>query len=204
MITVFGQVIQGDTSDPTGVRQAMERWMRDVSPEAVGWVRTTAGVTHDGEFIAVLQFDSEEAARAHSDRRAQDRWWADICAVLDRDVTVKNSIRTEVFQAGDIGQAGFVQVVQGGVSDIDRARERLPALQEALKVHLPALLGTVTLELGAGRFTRALYFSTEDEARAAEREMPPEIRARDQEARQLVVGPVEFLDLREPWLYAAR
>ena len=90
------------------------------------------------------------------------------------------------------------------MSDLDRARGDLQALQEALKVHLPCLLGSVTIELGAGRFTRVLYFSTEDGARAGEREVPPEIRARDQEARQLVVGPVEFLDLREPWLYAAR
>jgi hypothetical protein len=203
VITTFGQVIQGHTSDPTGVRQAMERWARDVSPRAAGWVRTTAGVTHDGEFIAVL-LDSEEAARALSDRPEQDRWWADLCAVLDREVTVKNGMRTEVFLAGDLGQAGFVQVVQGRVSDIDRARERMHALQAVLKVHLPALLGTVTLELGAGRFTRALYFSTEDEARAGVLKMPPEIQARDQEARQLVVPPVEFLDLREPWLYTAR
>ena len=113
-------------------------------------------------------------------------------------------MRTEVFLAGDLAQAGFVQVVQGRVSDLDRARERKHALEEALKVHLPALLGTVTVELDAGRFTRALYYSTQDEARAAEREMPPEIRALSQEGRQLIVGPVEFHDLREPWLYAAR
>jgi hypothetical protein len=201
---MFGQVIQGHTSDPAGVHTAMDRWVRDLSPGAVGWIRTTAGVTHDAEFIAVVQFDSEEAARAHSDRRDQHRWWADFCAVLDREVTVRNGLRTEVFLAGDLGRAGWVQVVQGGVSDIDLARKRLPALQEALKVHLPALLGTVTVELGAGRFTRVLYFSTEDEARASELERPPEIQALDEEARQLVVPPVEFLDLREPWLYAAR
>ena len=51
---MFGQVIQGHTSDPTGVRQALERWVRDLSPGAVGWVRITASVTHDGEFIAVV------------------------------------------------------------------------------------------------------------------------------------------------------
>jgi hypothetical protein len=201
---MFGQVIQGHTSDPTGVRQAMERWVRDVSPGAVGWVRITAGVTDDGEFIAVFQFDSQEEARANSDRRKQGRWWADTRAVLDGEVTVRNGMRTEVFLTGDLAQAEFVQVVQGRVSDLDRARELLPALQDALKAHLPALLGTVSVEFRAGRFTRALYFSTEDQARAAELEMPPEILARDQEARQLVVGPVEFLDLREPWLYAAR
>ncbi len=118
---MFGQVIQAHTSDPTGVRQAMERWVRDLSPGAVGWGGITAGVTHDGEFIAVLQFDSEEAARANTDRREQDRW-ADLCTVLDREVTVRNGMRTEIFLAGDLGQADFVQVVQGRVSDLDRAR----------------------------------------------------------------------------------
>lgn len=95
-------------------------------------------------------------------------------------------MRTEVFLAGDLARAEFVQVVQGRVSALDRAWELLPALQEALKAHLPALLGTVSVELGAGRFTRALYFSTEEQARAAELEMPPEILARDQEGRQFV------------------
>jgi hypothetical protein len=199
---MFGQIIQGHTSDPTGVRQAMQRWVRDLSP-GVGLAAITAGTTHDGEFIAVLQFDSEDAARANSDRRKQDRWWADICAVLDGEVTVRNGMRTEVFLAGDLRRAEFVQVVQGRVSNRDRAREHLHSLQETLKVHLPALLGTVTIELEASRFTRALYFSTENEARAGEVEMPPELRTRDQEARQLIVGPVKFLDLREPWLYAA-
>jgi hypothetical protein len=175
-----------------------------VVPGAVGLVGITAGVADDGEFIAVFQFDSEEAARADSDRRKQNPGWVDICAALDGEVTVENGMRTEVFLTGDLGQADFVQVVQGRVSDLDRARERLPALQEALKVHLPALLGTLTVELAAGRFTRALYFSTEDEARAGEHDMPPEVQAHDQEARQLLVGPVTFMDLRKPWLYAPR
>jgi hypothetical protein len=201
---MFGQVIQGHASDPTQVRRAMECWERDSSPGAVGWVGITAGVTHDGEFIAVLQFDSEGAARANSDRREQGRWRAELGAALDGEVTIRNGERTEVFLAGEIGRAGFVQVVQGRVTDLDRARERMHALQEALKVHLPALLGSVTVEHSAGRFTRALYFSTEEEARAGELEMPPDLRARDQEARQLIVGPLEFMDLREPWLYAAR
>jgi len=200
---MFGQVIQGHTSDPTGVRQAMERWVGNVSPGAVGLVGGTAGATQDGEFIAVLQFDTEEAALVHTDRRKQDRGFVDLCAALDGEVTVRDGVRTEVFLAGDVRQADFVQVVQGRVSDLDRARECLHALQEVLKVHLPALLGSVTVEHGAGRFTRVLHFSTEDEARAGERQMPPGIRERDQEARQWIVGPVEFLDLREPWLWQA-
>lgn len=201
---MFGQVVQGSTTNPAGAREAMERWAQDLSPGAVGWLGTTAGVTQDGTFIAVVRFDSEEAARANSDRPEQDQWWAETCTLLNGEVTVREGVKTELYLAGDPDQAGFVQVVQGRVSDLDRARERLHALQDVLKVHLPALLGSVTIEYDAGRFTRALYFSTEDEARAGEREVPPEIRARSQEARQLLVGPVEFLDLRQPWLYVSR
>ena len=201
---MFGQVVQGHTSDPAGLREAMERWVHDLSSGAEGWLGTAAGVTKDGTFIAVVRFDSEGAARANSDRPEQDRWWVETSGLLDGEVTVRDGVRTEAYRAGDPDRAGFVQVVQGRVSDLDRARGSLHALQEALKVRLPCLLGSVTIEYDGGRFTRALYFSTEDEARAGELDMPPEVRARDQEARQLVVGPVEFLDLREPWLYAAR
>jgi hypothetical protein len=201
---MFGEVIQGHTSDPTGVRQAMERWVQDLSPGAVGWLGATAGVTQEGTFIAVVRFDSEEAARANSDRPEQDQWWAETCTLLDGEVTVRDGVRTELYRVGDPDQAGFVQVVQGRVSDLDRARGGLHALQEALKVHLPCLLGSVTIEYDAGRFTRALYFSTEEQARAGELNVPPELRRRDDEARELLVGPIEFLDLRQPWLYAAR
>ena len=202
---MFGQVIQGKTADPAGVREAMERWAHDLSPGAEGWLGTVAGVTQDGRFIAVVRFDSKRAARANSDRPAQSQWWAQVSRLLDGDVTVRDGVRTEAYQAGDPDQAGFVQVVQGGVSDLERARASLHALEEALTVHLPCLLGTVTVEHDAGRFTRALYFSTEAQARAGERRnKPPELGRRDDEARELLVGPIDFLDLRDPWLYAAR
>ena len=204
VITVFGQVVQGHTADPAGVREAMERWVHGQSPGAAGWLGSTAGVTEDGTFIAVARFDSEQAARANSDRPEQDRWWAEISRLLDGEVTVRDGMRTEAYHAGDPDQAGFVQVVQGRVSDLDRARGSLHALHEALKVHLPCLLGSVTIEYDAGRFTRALYFSTEEQARAGELNMPPELRHRDDEARELLVGPIDFLDLRQPWLYVAR
>jgi hypothetical protein len=204
VITMFGQVVQGHTEDPAGLREAMERWMHDLSPRAKGWLGTAAGVTQDGTFIAVVRFDSKVAARTNSDRPEQDQWWVETSRLLEGEVTVRDGVRTEAYRPGDPDQARFVQVVQGRVSDLDRARRSLHALQEALKVHLPCLLGSVTIEYDAGGLTRALYFSTEEQARAGERNMPPVVRARDQEARQLVVGPVEFLDLREPWLYAAR
>jgi len=202
--TMFGQVVQGHTTDPAGARQAMERWARHVSPGATGWVRTIAGVTHHGTFIALLQFDSENAVGINSGRPEQDRWWTEMRGLLDGGVTVENGVRTEAFLAGDPDRAGFVQVVQGRVSDMARAREHLHAMQKLWSLHLTALLGTVTIELSGGRFSRALCWSTELEARAGALETPPEVRARNQAARQqLLVGQPESLDLQEPWLYSA-
>lgn len=64
----------------------------------------------------------------------------------------------------------------------------------------PCLLGTLTVEHDGERFTRVLYFSTGEQARAGERDMPAAIRRRDVTALRLLVRPVEFLDLRDPWL----
>lgn len=183
---MFSQVVQGHTKDPAAVRRALKRW----APTA-GITIITAGVTEDGRFIAVTTFESEEAAPAAT---------GDWRGVLDGQVTVRNGTRTDVFTPGDPSRARFVQVVQGQVTDLAEARRHKDALQEELAVHLRCLLGTLTVEHDQERFTRVLYFSTEEEARAGERDMPAAVRRRDEPALRLLVGPVEFLDLRDPWL----
>ncbi len=178
--------------------------MQDLSSGAVGWLGSTAGVTQDGRFIALARFESEAAARANSDRPEQDEWWAESSKLFDGEVTFHDGTRTEVDLVGDPDQAGFVQVVQGRVRDPDRARERMRSDQQARKVHRPDVLGSVTVEYDDGGFTRAIYFTTEDEARRGELEVPPELRRRWEESHQLIVGEPEFLDLQYPWLYTAR
>jgi hypothetical protein len=200
---VFAQVIEGRTTNASGIRSALERWVRDAAPGAVGWAGTTAGVTYAGRFVAVLRFDTEQAARANESRPEHHQWWTETSALLGGHVAVRNGTVVGGYFAGDSAQAGFVQVVQGRVSNLDGAREHVRRLQDALKVHLPALLSIVTVEHGDGWFTRALHYSSEAEARAGERDMPPEVRRLDREALRLVVGPLEFLDLREPWVHLA-
>jgi hypothetical protein len=199
---MFSQVVEGRTSDPAGVRRAMDGWVEALPDGSVGWLGATAGVTSDGRFIAVVRFASDEAARLLSGPPQQQRWWAELRAALDGDPVVRRGTRTEVFSPGDPNRAGFVQVVQGQVTDLDEARRQLHALQDLLQVHLPCLLGTITVEHVDRRFTRVLHFSTEDEARAGESNMAPAVRDRDQEAVQVLDGVPDFLDLREPWLYA--
>jgi len=60
---MYVQVIRGSTADPNGVRDAMQRWRRDVSPSVACWLGATAGVTRDGRYIALIRFGSERGRR---------------------------------------------------------------------------------------------------------------------------------------------
>jgi hypothetical protein len=186
---MFSQVVRGHANDPAAVRRVLKLW----APTA-GTSDITAGVTDDGRFIAVTSFESEESARA-----AHGDWHG----VLDGQVSLRSGTRTHLFAPGERSCARFVQVVQGQVTDLVEACRHLDSLQQALAARLPCLLGTMTVEHDDERFTRVLYFSTEEEARAGERDVPAEARHRDEPARRLLVGPPEFLDLRDPWLQLA-
>jgi hypothetical protein len=50
----------------------------------------------------------------------------------------------------------------------------------------------------------AIYFTSEQEARAGERkEPPPELAQAMKELESLAVGDQVYYDLRDPWLYTA-
>ena len=68
---MFAQVIQGRTSDAKAFASALDRWMQDLAPGAVGWLGSTGGVTDDGRVIAVVRFESADAAARNSDRPEQ-------------------------------------------------------------------------------------------------------------------------------------
>ena len=67
----FVQVIQGQVSDAAKVRAHLDKWNKELAPGADGWLGSTAGVTEDGRVVALVRFESEEAARRNSDRPEQ-------------------------------------------------------------------------------------------------------------------------------------
>jgi len=198
---MFAQVIQGRTADPEIIRTATDRWVEQLSAGAEGWLGTTAGVTDDGRFVVVVRFESAEAARRNSDRPEQGRWWAETSAAFE-DVTFLDSDDVLVELAGDPEQAGFVQVMQGRVTDADRARKIMAELPlDLMATFRPDVLGSVMISADDGRWVQVVYFTAEEEARAAERKEPPaELAEAMQEMGSLSVGETEFLDLRRPVL----
>jgi hypothetical protein len=200
---VFVQVIQGQVADAAKARAALDRWARELTPGATGWLGSTAGVTEDGRFIALARFASEEAARRNSDRPEQDRWWAETAKLFSGEATFKDSSDVTVDLAGDPDEAGFVQVIQGRGSDADRARELMGRDSEAWAAYRPDILGSLAVGHEGGAYTMAVYFTSEAAAREGERKQPPpELQAQMDELAALSVGEPEFFDLKQPWLYS--
>jgi hypothetical protein len=198
---MFVQVIQGRVSDAAAMRTAMDGWMRDLAPGATGWLGSTAGVTDDGRFVALARFESEEAARRNSDRPEQGEWWAETAKLLDGEATFHDSTSVIEDLAGDPGDAGFVQVMQGRGSDPDRARELMTEDSGAWRDFRPDILGTLSLQHDGDGWTMAIWFTSEEAAREGERkEPPPEMKAQMDELNALMIGPPEFFDLKDPWL----
>jgi hypothetical protein len=203
---MFAQVIQGRTSDPDALRAATDRWMEELAPGAVGWLGSTAGVTDDGRVVVVVRFESGEAARRNADRPEQTRWWEQTSGLFDGEVTFLDSEDVTVELTGDPDSAGFVQVMQGQVTDADRVKKLMAELpQDAMAAYRPDVLGSVVIGHDEGRWTQVIYFTSEDEARSGERKEPPaEMAAAMQEMGSLSVGETQFLDLRHPELRSPR
>lgn len=202
---MFVQVIRGRTSDAGALRAALDRWAADLAPTAVGFLGSTAGVTQDGTFVLLARFESVEAARRNSERPEQDEWWTATARLLDGEATFRDSEDVDVDLVGDPDRAGFVQVMQGRTTDSARARELMSTDSAAWASFRPDILGSITVDHGDGSWTSAVYFTSEAEAREGERrEPPPELAAQMAEMESLADGPVEFLDLTDPWLYAPR
>jgi hypothetical protein len=202
---MFVQVIRGQVAEPDQVREAMDRWVRELAPAASGWLGSTAGVTSDGQFVALARFESAEAARRNSDRPEQGAWWAEVSKAFTGDVTFIDSEDVVADVVGDPDLARFVQVMSGRATDARRVREIMDQTTGQVHDFRPEILGSLDVMTDDGGFTMALYFTSEEEAREGERkEPPPELAAQMAELNSLAAGPLEFLDLRNPWMYSPR
>ena len=200
---MFVQVIQGQVSDAERIHAALDQWDHDLAPGATGWLGSTAGVTDDGTFLAVVRFESEEAARRNSNRPEQDQWWAETSRLFSGKPVFRDSTDVIVDTPGDPGQAGFVQIMEGRGTDPDRARELMSQDSDKWAEFRPDVLGSVGAQHEGGAYTMAMYFTSEAEAREGERkELPPELKAQMDEMNTMSVGTPDFFDIRRPWMYS--
>lgn len=198
------QIVQGRARDPAGLREAVDRWHRDLAPGSRGWLGTTAGVTDEGDFVWMTRFKSTRAAHRNERRRAQREWLAATSELIEGEPTVYDCADVEQFGAGGSDAAEFVQLIQTRVRDREALRpfwtdEEGRAMAEAR----PDTIGGLFIVHPDGGCTIAVYFTTEEDARQGERRpMPPDLKAWRDEEMTHYEGDASFFDLCRPWLYS--
>lgn len=201
---MFIQVIQGKVSDEDGLRRAMDRWAEELMPGAVGYLGTTAGIADDGTFVALARFESEDAARANSDRPEQGEWWAEAERCFDGEVTFTNCTEVRPWLSGGSDDAHFVQIMEGRSQDVARMHELMSRHPGELRQARPEILGGLLMDAGDGRYIDAFYFADEEAAREGEKkDVPEEFRGEMEEGMRLM-GDVTYLDLHEPILVSPK
>jgi hypothetical protein len=201
-VSMFVQVIEARTSDPEGVRKQLDKWMADLRPGAKGYIGTTSGVAADGRTVAFVRFESEDAARANSDRPEQGAWWAEMEKLLD-GVRFSESSDVTTFLAGGSDDAGFVQVMK--VAGVDRSKvdEGDRQFEQVAAELRPDLIGGLRVWTAPGEMIEANYFTSEADARKGEQTPPPaEMAASFGEFMEMMKG-AEFIDLSDPFLHSA-
>lgn len=196
---MYMQIFQGPIRDADAARASMDRWLTDLESGAEGWLGGTFGVTDDGMFVAAVRFESEEAARRNSERPEQGEWWREMEQHFTGPVTFHDCKNVIVLLGGGSDDAGFVQVIQGQVTDPDRARAFAEQTSELMAQYRPDVIGATIAIDEDGFFTQTIAFTSEDAARDGERkEMPADVASMMAEGMAMLTD-VHYFDVHHPW-----
>ena len=196
---MFVQIFQGTCRDSDALRRQIELWRQDLGPQAEGWLGGTYGVTDDNTFVAMVRFESKEAAARNSTRPEQGAWWAETERCFDGEVTFHDCDDAMIFLDGGADDAGFVQVMQGRLTDPERFRRFMELPMDMLQAARPELIGGVIAMEPDGRFTETVAFRSEEAAGESQRkEMPAQMR-QQWEDEMAQMQDLRYLDLRHPW-----
>jgi hypothetical protein len=182
----------------------MDMWREELEPGAMGFLGGTYGLTDDNEFIGVVRFDSRESAERNSNRPEQGAWWAETAKCFDGEATFHDCDDVTLMLDGGSDEAGFVQVIQGRVSEPAKLHQMMDNQpMEMLHQQRPDILGgTVAIDKD-GFFTQTIAFRSEAEAREYEKkEMPAEMREQ-MESMNAMESDVSYHDLHHPWFATA-
>jgi len=200
---MFLQVIQGKVADPERFSAGLDRWVKELGPSADGWLGTTSGTYGDNSFIALVRFESAEAAQRNSDRPEQGQWWSEFASSLDGEASFGDFDDVMLMGPGGSDDAEFVQVMRGRVADVERERTMAQQFSQALSDFRPDIIGGVEGLKDDGTFVTAMYFTSETAAREGEKKPMPADMQEMMEEGQANTTEMTFIDLTNPVFHAA-
>ena len=196
---MFIQLIQGKTSDADALKAQFDKWADELGKGAEGFLGSTAGVSDDGDVVVLARFESEESARANSERPEQGAWWEETARHFEGEVTFRDTTDVKTFLDGGSDDAQFVQVMQGRVRDRGRLESLQDELVQRMEEERPEILGMVQAWDG-DLLTQVAYFASEHTAREGEgKALEPEMMDRLEALRSLFED-LTYIDISEPWL----
>ena len=193
---MFIQIIQGRIRDADHLQRQLEGWRSTIKPGATGYLGSTGGIAPDGRCITVVRFDSEEAARANSERPEQGVWWNETSTAFDGEITFHDCREVDTAFGGGSNHAGFVQIIQGRAKDQEAMRRLGPQMEQELHERRPDILGITMGWHGDGGFTQVVYFTSAEDARR--NEAASENDELGQQFMALFDGEPTFFDLPTP------
>ncbi|HWB72531.1 MAG TPA: hypothetical protein VG452_09950 [Egibacteraceae bacterium] len=199
---IFVQIFQGPVMDNARARELYDQWAGTIAPGADGWLGSTAGVTDEGEFIAVVRFASGESARRSNERAEQAEWWQSMKEQFVGDVTFHDCTSIAEFGGGAWAHAGFVQIVQGWATDLRDVMElRFVDIEDhyTRSRHLQMAAGLVCDHADGGGFSEVIYFPSEKEARDPDSQELYREGVASLETLAQHVTNLRYLTLRDPW-----
>jgi hypothetical protein len=177
--------------------EVLDRWYDELRPDAIGWLGSTAGTTSEGTLVVAVRFASEEDARRNSDRPEQGAWWADAEKRLGGNVRFHDCREVATVHGGGDDAAGFVQIMESQPRESIDVSELADEMARYLTEHRPDVMGALVASDG-DRLFQIVYFTSEEEARAAEAE---EYETDDEfEAYEERIGEIRYHDLPAPRL----
>jgi hypothetical protein len=200
---MFMQIIQGHVKDPVGAKRTLDRWLDEVRPKAEGWLGGTYGITDDNLLVACVRFTSEAAAKRNSERPEQSEWWTQMRAHFADEVQFHDCGDVALMLDGGSDTAGFVQVIQGRVRDVDRLHEIIEQSQSMIATYRGDVLGATLAIDKDGFCTQTVAFTSEAAARAAESTPMPAEAQKLLEEEMSLFDDVHYLDLHHPWFASA-
>ena len=104
---MFVQMFTAKVTNRDAVRAVLQGWPSGAGRRAKGWLGSTAGITDDGELVALARFESEYAARANSERSEQGDWWRSLAVNFAGEASFFEGSDVDDDVVGDPRNGGF-------------------------------------------------------------------------------------------------
>ena len=198
---VFVWVLEGKVADAGEVGRQLARWAGEVGATP-GYLGATGGVTDDRRFLLLVRWESEDAGNELLMRQEQQGWYETFQESFDGAIEFVETGDVTTHLAGGSDAAGFVQAMK--VSGVDRQRVETAdrEFENIAAQFRPDLIGGVRVWTAPDGFVEANYFTSEQDARAGEKQAPPpEVLARFEDF-MAAMEDAEYFDFTEPFLHS--